>query len=190
MAAWLWRGKGMVSILSLLAIVLSAPVVLSDLYARRVPNAWLAATLSMAVITALLQWLLGTSARTWPSLPGLATGLLTMLPFYAIRWMGAGDVKFFATLGFLLGVRALLPIWIIGCLMTGLHAVGVLLLRVPRIACAPGVATVRRQMHASPLWRRSLRAREGRIGLPHAAYLGMATIATVLTPELLHWGQP
>jgi len=177
----------MVTVLSMLAIVLSAPVALSDLYARRVPNAWLAATLLTAVAATLLQRLLGATPVIWPSLPGLATGLLTMLPFYAIRWMGAGDVKFLATLGFLLGVRALLPIWIIGCLMTGVHAVCVLLFRLPRIAYAPGVSTMRHHLHASPLWRRSLHARQGRVGLPHAAYLGIAAIVTVLTPELLHW---
>lgn len=179
----------MLTVLSMLAILLSAPVVLSDLYARRVPNAWLVAALLAAVAVALLQWMLSEAHPVWPSIPGLATGLITMLPFYAIRWMGAGDVKFFATLGFLLGVRALLPIWIIGCLMTGLHAVGVLLLRMPRVACAPGITVVRQQLHAWPLWRRAVQARQGRVGLPHAAYLGLAAIITVLTPELLNWGR-
>jgi len=177
----------MITVLPLLAIALSALVVLSDVYARRVPNKWLVVTLSVAILASLLQWAIGDKAAAWPSLPGFATGLVVMLPFYAIRWMGAGDVKFLATLGFLLGVRALLPIWIIGCLMTGVHAVCVLLFRLPRIAYAPGVSTMRHHLHASPLWRRSLHARQGRVGLPHAAYLGIAAIVTVLTPELLHW---
>ena len=100
----------MVTLLSMLAIVLGACVVLSDVYARRVPNAWLVATLLTAIAMAFLQKLSGASQVSWPSPLGLATGLISMLPFYAIRWMGAGDVKFFATLGFLLGARALLPI--------------------------------------------------------------------------------
>jgi prepilin peptidase CpaA len=183
-------GEVMVEVLPMLALVLSTLVVLSDFYARRVPNTWLAATLAIAVVTALLQWITAAPQPVWPSIPGLATGLLTLLPFYAIGWMGAGDVKFFATLGFLLGVRALLPIWVIACLMTGVHAIATLLFRAPRVAYAPGVATVRQRLHAWPLWRRSLLARQGRTGQPHAAYLGIATFITVLQPELMHWGRP
>lgn len=178
------------AVLPTLAVLLSALVVPSDLYARRVPNAWLAAALALGVGAALAGWLTGAVPSVWPSIPGLLVGLLSMLPFYAIRWMGAGDVKFFATLGFLLGVRALLPIWILGCLMTGLHAVFSLLLRLPRVAYAPGVHAVRQRMSALPLWQRSLLARQGRIGLPHAAYLGLAAIVTVLHPELQNWGRP
>ncbi|MET3653643.1 A24 family peptidase [Dyella japonica] len=174
----------------MLAIVLGACVVLSDVYARRVPNAWLVATLLTAIAMAFLQKLSGASQVSWPSPLGLATGLISMLPFYAIRWMGAGDVKFFATLGFLLGARALLPIWVMGCLMTGVHATCVLLLRMPRIACAPGIVSVHQHLRAWPLWRRAQHARQGRVGLPHAAYLAIAAIVTVLAPELTQWGRP
>lgn len=125
-----------------------------------------------------------------PSLLGLMVGLVSMLPFYAIRWMGAGDVKFFATLGFLLGTHALLPIWAIGCLLTGVHAFAVIVLRLPQVAGAPGITTARQHLYASPLWQRILCARQGRVGQPHAAYLGIATILVVLHPELLPWGHP
>lgn len=179
----------MVAVLPTLAIVLSALVVLSDLYARRVPNAWLAAALLLAASAGLLQWILGTARPSWPSVPGFIIGLVSMLPFYAIRWMGAGDVKYFATLGFLLGTYALLPIWAIGCLLTGVHAAVVLVFRLPQIAYAPGVSTARQRLHASPVWQRVLRARQGRMGQPHAAYLGIATMLVVLHPELTHWGQ-
>lgn len=180
----------MATVLPILAIVLSALVVLSDLYARRVPNAWLLVVLSVAAIVGLLQWGMGTEHPVWPSLPGLAIGLVSMLPFYAMRWMGAGDVKFFATLGFLLGAHALLPIWALGCLMTGVHACAVLVLRLPQVAYAPGITTARQHLYASPLWQRVLRARQGRVGQPHAAYLGIATMLVVLHPELFQWGQP
>jgi prepilin peptidase CpaA len=174
----------------MLAIMLSAPVVLSDLYARRVPNAWLLIALAVATAIGLLSWTMGVEHPAWPSLPGLVIGLVTMLPFYAIRWMGAGDVKFFATLGFLLGAHALLPIWAIACLMTGVHAFGVLVLRLPQVAYAPGITSARQHLYASPLWQRVLRARQGRVGQPHAAYLGIATIIVVLHPQLMQWGQP
>ncbi|ULU26387.1 A24 family peptidase [Dyella terrae] len=180
----------MAAVLPTLAVVLSVLVALSDLYARRIPNTWLAAALVLAIAAGLLQWIVGTSAPLWPSMPGLAVGLITMLPFYAIRVMGAGDVKFFATLGFLLGTNVLLPIWIIACLLTGVHAVIVLVFRMPRLAYAPGVTQARQRLHAWPLWQRAMHARQGRMGLPHGTYLGIAAILMVLHPELLHWGQP
>ena len=179
----------MTAVLPTLAVALSAMIALSDLYARRVPNAWLAAALLAAVVAAGLQWIAGSQPLPLPSVLGLFLGLITMLPFYAIGWLGAGDVKFFATLGFLLGARALLPIWVIACLMTGVHAFAVLLLRLPRVAYAPGMAMVRQHLYASPLWQRTLHARQGRVGQPHAAYLGFATILVAMHPELLHWGQ-
>lgn len=179
----------MAAVLPTLAIVLSALVVLSDLYARRVPNAWLAATLAIAVVVSLAGWATGSPRPVWPSIPGLLVGLASMLPFYAIGWMGAGDVKYFATLGFLLGARLLLPIWIMACLMTGVHALIILVMRTPRFAYAPGVTSARQRLHAWPLWRRSLQARQGRVGQPHAAYLGIATMLLVLHPQLLMWGR-
>jgi len=180
----------MAAVLPTLAIVLGALVVLSDFYARRVPNAWLLAALAGGAVVAALSLVLDRDHPVWPSIPGLAIGLISMLPFYAIGWMGAGDVKFFAVLGFLLGARALLPIWIVACLLTGMHAFGVLVMRIPRFAYAPGVVAARQRMHTWPLWRRSLHARQGRMGQPHAAYLGIGTLVTVLHPEWMHWGHP
>lgn len=179
----------MAAALPMLAIVLGTLVVLSDVYARRVPNTWLLATLACAVAISACSWLMDRPHAVWPSLPGMAVGLLSMLPFYAIGWMGAGDVKFFAVLGFLLGVRALLPIWLIACLITGVHALGVLMLRLPQLAYAPGMISARQRLLAWPLWQRVLQARQGRSGQPHAAYLGLATVLVVLHPEWMRWGQ-
>jgi Flp pilus assembly protein protease CpaA len=54
-----------------------------------------------------------------PHVAGAALGLLALLPFYALRWMGAGDVKFFAVLGLMLGWQALLPVWLVASLAAG-----------------------------------------------------------------------
>jgi prepilin peptidase CpaA len=178
------------NVLSIIAMVLCISVVLSDLYARRVPNAWLLAALLLGIATPLASWLLSTVVTTWPSAPGLVVGLLGMLPFYALRWMGAGDVKFFATLGFLLGARALLPIWVIAGLLTGVHVLGVLLLRIPRLANAPAMLLTRCRLSTSSWWQRMLLARQGRVGQPHAAYLAIAAILTMLYPSLLVWSRP
>nr|WP_199043403.1 prepilin peptidase [Dyella sp. ASV24] len=180
----------MVTVLPTLAVILSAAVALSDVYARRVPNAWLVAVILLAIVVTVAQWITGTTALVWPSAWGFVIGLAAMLPFYAIRWMGAGDVKLFATLGFLLGAHALLPIWAIGCLLTGLQSLAILLFRIPRLAYAPGMIMMRERLHAWPLWQQVQHARQGRTGQPHAAWLGIATILVVLHPELTHWGQP
>lgn len=176
--------------LPIIAFALSTLVVLSDLYARRVPNAWLLAALLLGIATSLTSWLLGTAEPAWPSALGMIVGLLAMLPFYALHWMGAGDVKFFATLGFLLGMRALLPIWVIAGLLTGVHMLGILLLRIPRLANMPTVLLTRCRLSGSPSWQRMLLARQGRVGQPHAAYLAIAAMVTVLYPSLLVGGHP
>lgn len=47
---------------------------------------------------------------------GLA--FLALLPFYAIGWMGAADVKLAAALGMWLGVKLLLPVWAVSALIS------------------------------------------------------------------------
>lgn len=165
----------------LLAILLAALAIANDLYARRVPNGLLVVALTIGALWQVASIIIGTPAvpGIGTALLGLVIGLVTMLPFYAIRWMGAGDVKFFATLGFLLGAKALLPIWIIGSLLCGVHAFAVLALRAaPR--WAPQVAVWQDSVQATAWYQRILAPRQGRQGLPYAAYLGIGTIVQVL----------
>ncbi len=171
------------SLLPVLALLLSAQVAISDLYARRVSNRWL-----LCVGATALGWLLwtwGSGAGTFPGthLAGLVVGLAALLPFYLLGWMGAGDVKYFAVLGLLLGAPALLPTWVISSLMAGAHALCVLL--------APGLrATLplraqwlhaRAQQHwqARPTARRIHASRQGRVGIPYAAYLAFTTLGFI-----------
>src|SRR5690606_8123346 len=166
---------------SIVAFALALSVAASDLYARRVPNTLLIIALAIGAFWQLASIIIGTPAvpNIAAALLGLIIGLILMLPFYAIRWMGAGDVKFFATLGFLLGAKALLPIWIIGSLLCGVHAFAVLALRAaPR--WAPQVAVWQDSVQASAWYQRILAPRQGRQGLPYAAYLGIGTLVQVL----------
>jgi prepilin peptidase CpaA len=171
----------MIQPLSFLAVSISALVIAYDFHARRVPNGLLAIAIALATLWQVGGMVLGTPAipSIGTALFGLVIGLVTMLPFYAIRWMGAGDVKFFATLGFLLGAKALLPIWVIGSLLCGVHACAVLALRAaPR--WAPQVAVWQDSVQASAWYQRILAPRQGRQGLPYAAYLGIGTLVQVL----------
>lgn len=55
-------------------------------------------------------------------LTGMLVAFVALLPFYALRWMGAGDVKFAAVIGLWFGLSPyLLVIWIGGSLLAGVH---------------------------------------------------------------------
>lgn len=101
--------------------------------------------------------------------------------------MGAGDVKFFAILGFLLGAKALLPIWVIGSLIAGVHAVLILLSRHWPLQTVPGWEPAQNWFSTSAFGRRMTSARQGRKGLPYAAWLGVGALITVFNPGLMHW---
>ncbi|SHG50580.1 prepilin peptidase [Massilia sp. CF038] len=116
-----------------LALALGAAV-WHDVRARRIPN-----TVVMAgcVIALLLHSLLpaaaalpGTPASGLGplfSLAGLATGLLLLLPFYALQALGAGDVKLMAMVGAFLGSPAVIGATLLAMLAGGLMALVVAL---------------------------------------------------------------
>lgn len=170
------------TILGFLAMVLSLQVIITDLYARRVSNKALLAALGGGGV-ALVALALASSVAPGPHLLGLLLGLAALLPFHVIGWMGAGDVKYFAVLGFLLGHEALLPIWIGASLLAGLHVAAVHLARA-LVALLP-VRLMALQHQAANHWhqhalvQRVHAARQGRVGIPYAAYLGIACIAWV-----------
>ena len=167
----------------LVALLLGAQVAISDLVARRVSNQALLAVLACAATMQLLQ--IGDPPSLSSCLLGGVIGLTALLPFYAIGWMGAGDVKLFSVVGFLLGSSVLLPIWIIASLAAGAHAL--VAITWPAAArCAP--LRLQRMVHSlqgSSLmldWQMDLRsARRGRRGIPYAAYLGLAMIVIVVS---------
>lgn len=174
------------------AILICIKVALSDIYARRVPNRWLLLALAVGALLHAHAWLAGQAGFPVAALLGLGIGLVALLPFYAIGWMGAGDVKFFAVLGFLLGWRALLPIWIGASLLAGVHAL--LALSGPHLVAQLATVTPlrlqfclqngRTRLSRNGGWQRMQAARQGRHGIPYAAYLAIATLALLLWPQL------
>jgi len=168
-----------------LACVLCVQVAASDLYARRVSNRWLLAAL--AVLVGILLWR-GAEAAQWRA---AGMGLLcaaALLPCYAIGWMGAGDVKFFALLGALFGPHGLLPIWIIASLLAGMHAVAVMTSPALKtwmpLPLRFAVENSQSRLQAWPPHQRMLAARRGRQGIPYAAYLAAAALACIFTGGL------
>ena len=97
-----------------------------DVRTRRIPN-WL--TAGALLIGVLLNvWLSGLGGGV-ASLIGAVLGLAMLLPFYAMRAMGAGDVKLLAGIGSLLGPHVLLSVALYGALAGGALSAVILLAR-------------------------------------------------------------
>lgn len=166
----------MPSPIEMLAIALCVQVAISDAYARRVSNTILICAIGLACVLYAAGF--HGAVSIGEGLLGFGVGLVALMPFYALRVMGAGDVKFFAVLGLLLGWKALLPLWVVGSLLAGVYAMAVLSWRrlapwVPphlQLAFArwPACGQVSGQLR---------RARQGREGIPYATCLAAGAMA-------------
>ncbi len=109
---------------TLLALVLTAAVF--DYLYRRIPN-WLVVTgfiLGLALRTIIEGWQgLATAAQ------GFGLAFLVYLIFYALRAMGAGDVKLMAAVGAISGPTNWFSIFLLTSVTGGILAIGLLLLR-------------------------------------------------------------
>ncbi|MBR8177342.1 MULTISPECIES: A24 family peptidase [Burkholderia] len=65
---------------------------------------------------------------TGQALIGMLVGLVSFFPLFAMRVMGAADVKVFAVLGAWCGLPILLWLWVIASLAAGVHVLGLMLL--------------------------------------------------------------
>lgn len=145
-----------------------AAIATHDFQYRRVPNKLLLVAIGLQTGLLILLWqtneVLLFGAQRWDqSLIGLALGLILFYPLWRFRALGAGDVKFIAVLGFLLGPAGLFPVLLLGTVACGLHALGMVLLM--------GWTSARNVWRASPATRR---------GVPYAAYLALAAIAWMI----------
>jgi prepilin peptidase CpaA len=158
-------------ILHQLFLLFCVAIFLYDYLFRRVPNKFL--LIAMVVQLACFLWLgKGLNGIGWlNALSGFAVGLAFFLPLYALRAMAAGDVKFFAVLGFLLGPGALLPAFLIASLIAGVYAVVVY---VSHLGMAPRLQLIATCILRWPLCQRLLEKRGKRVGIPYAAYLALA----------------
>jgi prepilin peptidase CpaA len=97
-----------------------------DISSRRIPN-WVTFAAFLAGV-GLNAWLAGPSGAVL-AVAGAALGAALLLPFYAIRAMGAGDVKLLAAIGALLGPQMLVSVAVYGALIGGAMSVVILLIR-------------------------------------------------------------
>lgn len=155
-----------------LGILLAVAAAGYDLKTRRIPNRLL--LLALAGGAACLV-LLGDGASPAPrqALAGLGAGFILLVPFYALRWMGAGDVKLMATIGFLLGQDAVLPVWAASCLTLAAHTFFLLAQR--RVLTPSTMSRFRDSTF------RKIMATDRHQGLPYGVHLGLCTAAYLLT---------
>lgn len=117
------------SLPTLLLFALLVAAVWHDVRARRIPNAVVfPGALAGIALHALLPagaGLFGTpmgSLGILSALGGLALGLAILLPMYALRLMGAGDVKLLAMVGAFAGAGQILAIALLSLLAGGVLA--------------------------------------------------------------------
>ena len=104
----------------MLSVVLALAAGWTDWRSRRIPN-WLTVPgLALGIIanTAVFGWL-GAKA----SLLGAALGLALLLPFVALRSLGAGDWKLVGALGAWLGPNRLIAVLVITILIAAFMAI-------------------------------------------------------------------
>lgn len=117
--------------LSFLAALLLAAVA-SDLHRRRIPNMLvlygMVLGLAFQALAPAGQGLLqGGGLGMAAALLGGLTGLALLLPFYALRMLGAGDVKLLSMVGVWLGAAAVLQVALWTVLAGALLSLGVML---------------------------------------------------------------
>ncbi|WP_313336828.1 A24 family peptidase [Comamonas sp.] len=101
-------------------------IAVMDLRSRKVRN-WMVLLGLATGLAALFGGAQPFDLLAWQGLAGMAVAFAALLPLYAIRWMGAGDVKFAAVAGLWFGLSAhLLVIWLAASVLAGLHGVAVL----------------------------------------------------------------
>ena len=160
----------------LIALVLGAAVY--DFRYRRIPN-WLT----------LIGVLVGVGLNTfmyqgWPglrlSLLGLAMGFGVYFVLYALRAMGAGDVKLMAAVGSMVGWGDWFGIFIITAIMGGVAALLLVLIRGRLKKTLFNVSFILSEMKSGRpayLGKEELDVRNPKaLGLPHGAVIAVGTI--------------
>lgn len=97
---------------------------LCDLSNRRIPN-WL--TLSGVGLGFGIQAVLGGWSGVWTSAAGMGLALAVYVPLFALRALGAGDVKLMAAIGAIAGPFPWFVIFVATCLIGGAIALAVVI---------------------------------------------------------------
>jgi prepilin peptidase CpaA len=160
--------------LPLMAILLgaSAWAVREDLLAHRIPNRLTGSLLGAGCV---LQLAFGGWNALGQAVLGALVGLAVLLPLYLLRAMGAGDVKFLAAIGALLGPHWALIAGIDTLIAGGVLAVGYLACGALRAALAPAGVPWPLRLHYARERAQQLR----RERFPYALAIAVGAISAV-----------
>ena len=165
--------------MTVFTVLLCIAVIAYDFMFRRVPNGLLLLFLLAHIASVIVDGHGVGGIDVWNSVIGAVLGLMVFVPLYVWRVMGAGDVKFLVVIGVLLGFKGLFVVWLIGSVLAGMHALvfhlygalaGLIPLRLNRFV---------QQVADGEMYKRMMNARQGRKGIPYAAYLAIAFIYSV-----------
>jgi prepilin peptidase CpaA len=142
-----------------------------DVYSRRIPN-WLSGAALAAGL--LIHGWQGGTAGVLIALAGAALGLAILLPLYAVRAMGAGDVKLLGAVGSLVGPQLLVSVAVYAAIAGGVISLVILARR-----------------HRLPIFFRDvlvLRRPPTRSGAtaPYAVAIASGVYLSLLLPSVLH----
>ncbi len=122
------------------------------------------------------------------ALGGLMIGFLIMLPCYALRIMGAGDVKLMAMVGAFLGVADTLHAVIFSFIVGGIAALGFALFNKSLVRMLGNVKSVTQMMMLSVIggFRPDVQIEAGKsVGkLPYGICISIGTVAYVVAKQL------
>jgi len=124
--------------LTLVVLLLVAWAVREDLLRRRIPNALCFAALMLGLgMMSIAGGLIGLLY----SAGGVLVGLLTFVPFYLLRGMGAGDVKLMAALGSFFGPAGALLAAAISLVAGGVYAIVIAISKLLRTKSQMGASS-------------------------------------------------
>jgi prepilin peptidase CpaA len=104
-------------LLDIILFLILLPSIYYDLKENRIPNFIIQSALLFGFI---IVFILGDYAQIRGHLFGLVLGFGFFYLFYLAGWMGAGDVKLFAVIGLLKGVKFLVSVFIYATFCSGL----------------------------------------------------------------------
>lgn len=166
-------------------VVLCSLVLIGDLSVRKVFNVLV--VLGLVVQGVFLVWgdvgANGLVNQVEPAVTGLVVGFVLLLPLYAFRAMGAGDVKFFAVVGWWMGPAALLPVFVIASLMAAAHAIAVTMAGSIWSLAARDIGQRLAAVLPMPAARRTAtgtQRRRERRGIPYAAYMAAGAVGMLV----------
>jgi prepilin peptidase CpaA len=165
--------------LALLAVSIIGGV--ADLRTRRIPN-WL--NLSGIILGIGLNTLLLQGAGLKFAVAGLGLALLIYLPLYLIRAMGAGDVKFMAAVGALMGPDNWLGVFLTTAILGGIASLCLIAARNRMHLTISNMSTIANElMHGRLPFRKdpSLDVHDQRaLGLPHGTLIAISVFIFLL----------